>query len=101
MSQAAGYPREDGEITVLGPEIFTSSDGAVICWKGENYVRQGPPEVAVAEAPRHYYLSTSCLHAQHEYCRSEVGTNGETAWTKNPSSCKFCKAPCICVCHQA
>lgn len=53
------------------------------------------------EAPRHYYLSTSCLHAQHEYCASTLGANGETVWAKTPRSCKFCKAPCICVCHQA
>lgn len=32
------YPHADGSHTVLGPEIFT--DGAVICWKGQNYVPQ-------------------------------------------------------------
>jgi hypothetical protein len=32
------YPYMDGGRTVLGPEIFT--DGAVVCWKGENYVPQ-------------------------------------------------------------
>jgi hypothetical protein len=36
------YPHPDGEYTVLGPEIFASKDGEVICWKGENYVRQTP-----------------------------------------------------------
>jgi hypothetical protein len=35
-----GYPHADGDVTVLGPEIFASKDGNVICWKGENYVRQ-------------------------------------------------------------
>jgi len=34
------YPYQDGEVTVLGPDIFASSDGAVISWKGDNYVRQ-------------------------------------------------------------
>lgn len=39
------YPYEDnlGPTTVLGPEIFASADGSVICWKGQNYVRQAEP----------------------------------------------------------
>lgn len=37
---ATRYPHPDGDFIVLGPEIFASKDGAVICWKGENYVRQ-------------------------------------------------------------
>jgi hypothetical protein len=34
------YPYRDGDVTVLGPEIFASKGGAVISWRGENYVRQ-------------------------------------------------------------
>ncbi|MFF1298193.1 MULTISPECIES: hypothetical protein [unclassified Streptomyces] len=43
------FPYQDGDITVLGPEVFASQDGQVISWKGDNYVRQpthnadGPP----------------------------------------------------------
>jgi hypothetical protein len=40
---AGTYPHPDGDVTVLGPEIFASSDGAVISWKGENYVRPDNP----------------------------------------------------------
>lgn len=36
---------------------------------------------AVAE---HWYLSTACLHKEHEACREE---------------CKFCPARCECACH--
>jgi hypothetical protein len=36
------YPRDDGDVTALGPEVFASKDGAVICWRGENYIRQEP-----------------------------------------------------------
>ena len=36
------YPYMDGGRTVLGPEVFT--EGAVICWKGENYVPQSHAE---------------------------------------------------------
>lgn len=38
------YPRQDGDFTILGPEIFTDQTGDVICWKGVNYVRQEAKE---------------------------------------------------------
>ncbi|MEV8477877.1 hypothetical protein [Streptomyces sp. NPDC051173] len=47
-------------------------------------------------AGRHVYLSTGCLHGDHEYCNGNTGANG----TKVPASCKFCAAPCQCACHQ-
>lgn len=34
------YPRDDGDVTALGPEIFASKDGQTISWKGDNYERQ-------------------------------------------------------------
>lgn len=52
-------------------------------------------------APGHVYLSTSCLHGEHGYCRSATGSNDSTQWAKTPASCKFCGAPCICECHAA
>ena len=42
--KATQYPRPDGDVTVLGPEIFTDHTGDVICWKGVNYVRQDTKE---------------------------------------------------------
>jgi hypothetical protein len=53
------------------------------------------------EQPGHTYLSTSCIHDEHSYCSSPEGGNdhGDT-WTKQPSSCKFCSAPCVCDCHR-
>lgn len=44
----------------------------------------------------HRYLSTSCLHGDHKYCQSERGAVGD----KTPAQCKFCKAPCVCLCHR-
>jgi hypothetical protein len=45
----------------------------------------------------HRYLSTSCLHGQHDYCKATTGRVGP----KTPAVCKFCDAPCICtVCHD-
>lgn len=43
-----------------------------------------------------WYYSTSCLHDQHEHCRSAVSIDGEG---KNPGTCKWCPAKCICPCH--
>lgn len=34
------YPYIDGDEIVLGPEVFASAAGDVICWKGRNYVPQ-------------------------------------------------------------
>ena len=44
----------------------------------------------------HVYLSTGCLHGDHDYCQNMTGLAGK----KRPATCKFCKAPCICGCHQ-
>ncbi len=44
----------------------------------------------------HRYLSTGCLHDQHDYCQSTRGQAGP----KQPAACKFCAAPCICTCHR-
>lgn len=44
----------------------------------------------------HVYLSTSCLHEEHEYCQAQQGRAG----VKNPAECKFCEAPCTCGCHK-
>jgi hypothetical protein len=46
--------------------------------------------------PPHVYLSTSCFHGDHNYCKRETGLLG----TKIPSVCKFCQAPCVCQCHS-
>lgn len=40
----------------------------------------------------HIYMSTSCLHGEHEHCKAMVGTTGE----KRPGSCKWCDAVCRC-----
>jgi hypothetical protein len=55
------------------------------------------------EAPGtgHRYLSTSCLHGKHDYCKNPVGSNGTVDWAKTPASCKFCPALCICWCHAS
>lgn len=41
----------------------------------------------------HVYLSTACLHGQHEHCRSAVAVDGGI---KEPGTCKFCGAACVC-----
>jgi hypothetical protein len=44
----------------------------------------------------HVYLSTGCLHGEHDYCQNKDGQAGPKA----PASCKFCAAPCVCSCHE-
>jgi hypothetical protein len=44
----------------------------------------------------HDYLSTACLHGEHDYCKSTVGAVGP----KVASVCKFCGTKCRCQCHQ-
>lgn len=44
---------------------------------------------------KHIYLSTSCLHDDHEYCQRTTGHMG----LKEPTECKFCNRKCICTCH--
>jgi hypothetical protein len=34
------YPYREGDFIIIGPNCFSSADRAVICWMGENYVRQ-------------------------------------------------------------
>lgn len=45
--------------------------------------------------PPHRYLSTGCLHGEHDYCSSMTGLAG----AKRPARCKFCDAACVCLCH--
>lgn len=35
------YPYKDGPTIVLGPEVFLSEDGQVVCYQGVNYQLQG------------------------------------------------------------
>ncbi|MEU6342181.1 hypothetical protein ABZ883_14715 [Streptomyces sp. NPDC046977] len=51
------YPHSDGDVTVLGPEIFASLDGQVICWKGQNYVQQAELDGTVRQAVEYFLQS--------------------------------------------
>lgn len=67
----------------------------------------GLPEDAVPVRHRHVYvttdgdvrdgyLSTGCLHDDHDYCSAMTGVQG----AKRPARCKFCAAGCVCPCHS-
>jgi hypothetical protein len=45
----------------------------------------------------HLYLSTSCLHDDHNHCRCDHAITGNP---KTAATCKFCPAACVCSCHQ-
>lgn len=70
------YPHQDGDFTVLGPEIFT--DGVVICWRGENFVRQTEPSVPVPPATH-----TTVEERRSRYADAVRGA-GETAYGSRP-----------------
>lgn len=53
-------------------------------------------DVFHVDSDEHVYLSTSCLHDDHDYCKNNTGLCGN----KTPGVCKFCAAPCICWCHR-
>lgn len=46
--------------------------------------------------PHTDYLSTACRHEVHKHCRSATASDGAI---KEPGTCKFCDAKCICWCH--
>lgn len=43
------------------------------------------------------YLSTACLHDEHEHCNSSVAIDGGP---KQAGKCKFCESRCVCPCHK-
>lgn len=43
LKTAVTYPYQDGDVTVLGPEVFASVDGEAISWAGANYARRPGP----------------------------------------------------------
>lgn len=51
--------------------------------------------VAEDRTEKHVYLSTGCLHDNHEYCQSMTGIQG----SKRGGKCKHCDAQCVCTCH--
>lgn len=55
MTDAPKYPHQDGDVTVLGPEVFASKDNTVISWRGTNYVRHD-------ENQQPHYLTPDALY---------------------------------------
>ena len=37
------YPYREGDVVVLGPEVFVGMQGRVINWRGQNYIIQRTP----------------------------------------------------------
>jgi len=55
--------------------------------------------VVVDDDGVHRYLSTGCLHGDHEYCKVEARRYDGSI--KTAATCKFCGSPCVCWCHSA
>jgi hypothetical protein len=77
-------------------EIFEEDAFAVEAMRDESSRIARQSWNILGEDGHHEYLSTGCLHGEHEYCKSMTGLAG----AKRPAECKFCKAPCICGCHK-
>lgn len=83
LEEWAGHFRNAAEETGHGDEITIRVEE-----------RYGMKQIVIQP---HDYLSTGCLHGDHEYCKKEARRYDGTE--KVAACCKFCGAPCICTCH--
>ncbi len=87
--------RFQNTIALLAEKAFEDREG----WNPSTFAHRGDvfqiDKDCECCAP-HVYLSTSCFHNDHNYCKGQIGLVGN----KTPAVCKFCKTPCICPCHR-
>lgn len=72
MAPSREFPYQDGDVTVLGPEIFASKDDTVICWRGTNYVRQDVTETPTDLTPDALYELGSAVRDLASAVRMET-----------------------------
>jgi hypothetical protein len=65
------YPHENGDVIVLGPQVFVSRDEAVLNWKGRNYVSQAERDRLWAVAKARYGVMLG-LRAERDRLRAVV-----------------------------
>jgi hypothetical protein len=65
------YPHENGDVIVLGPQVFVSRDEAVLNWKGRNYVSQAERDRLWALAKARYGIMLG-LRAERDRLRAVV-----------------------------
>lgn len=93
---------------VLLPErtfTITADTRDIVTERVERWHREHPywtpgaprPMQPGAHHPHTDYLSTACRHEVHKHCRSNTAADGAS---KEPGTCKFCDAKCICWCHS-
>lgn len=79
------YPYENGDVIVLGPQVFVSRDEAVLNWEGRNYVPQEDPaerdrlrarvlelEAQVGEREQHLRDALKDMRAERDRLRAVV-----------------------------
>lgn len=94
--EAIHFENPDGTLDTVFPGEWVVADGQRAGHRAYQDRRfQVTFESAEEAADEHVYLSTGCLHGQHEYCKSMTGTQG----AKRGGACKFCDAKCTCSCH--
>lgn len=87
----AAYPYQDGDVTVLGPEVIASAEGSVISWKGRNY--QLVPDGEIAPSPQRSAVAADQAAARCCVCRAAI--ENHTAGTGRP----FCQDCADCGCN--
>lgn len=94
------YPYPDGDVTVLGPEIFASEHGHVICWRGANYLRQDEPETGQSTANTTVIpgdvldAADAEPYVENEALRQAVRRRRETRAAQQPKAQQqWCKCP--------
>lgn len=77
------YPYDDGDITVLGPEIFVNKAKGIICWQGQNYGLLPDPfeacESTVDEAKREEsFQRREAMDHAVKLAIADIGVGGRT-----------------------
>ena len=79
----------------MGVALFTSTPERALGMAGDIVRANIFARNGCVSDRTHLYLSTGCLHGDHEYCASPKGIAG----VKTSACCKQCGSPCICSCH--
>jgi len=92
MTGTTEYPYQDGDITVLGPEVFASQDGAVISWKGVSYVRQTAPTTDGPPSPAPPMSGPSLVYSGTLHQGSQRALRVDLGSPEDPRERALCRA---------
>lgn len=92
MPQTPQFPYPDGDVTVLGPEVFVSADGQVISWKGENFTRESASASATAPptvtGPALQYTTSAGNHGGQAVQRIDIDSPSDPSDLRERAICR-------------